>query len=53
MTTIAASRAARPTVDARSGPADVFVAFGITWGPKAADKLVAGHGRWHDRWVTT
>src|SRR3989442_11197369 len=30
MTTIAASPTARPTVDARSGPADVFVAFGIT-----------------------
>jgi hypothetical protein len=30
MTTIAASPAARPDVDARSGPADVFVAFGIT-----------------------
>ena len=30
MTTIASSPTARPTVDARSGPADVFVAFGIT-----------------------
>jgi glucose-6-phosphate 1-dehydrogenase len=22
-----------------------------SWGPKAADKLVAGHGRWHGPWV--
>jgi glucose-6-phosphate 1-dehydrogenase len=24
-----------------------------SWGPAAADKLVAGHGRWHGPWVTT
>ena len=23
------------------------------WGPKAADKLLAGHGRWHDPWVSS
>ena len=23
-----------------------------SWGPAAADKLVAGHGRWHGPWVT-
>jgi len=23
-----------------------------TWGPAAADELVAGHGRWHEPWVT-
>ncbi len=23
-----------------------------SWGPTAADKLVAGHGRWRDPWVT-
>jgi glucose-6-phosphate 1-dehydrogenase len=23
-----------------------------SWGPEAADKLVAGHGRWHGPWVT-
>jgi glucose-6-phosphate 1-dehydrogenase len=23
-----------------------------TWGPAAADRLVAGHGRWHGPWVT-
>jgi glucose-6-phosphate 1-dehydrogenase len=24
-----------------------------TWGPEAADKLVAGHGRWHAPWVAS
>jgi glucose-6-phosphate 1-dehydrogenase len=24
-----------------------------SWGPEAADKLLAGHGRWHGPWVTT
>jgi glucose-6-phosphate 1-dehydrogenase len=23
-----------------------------TWGPAAADELVAGHGRWHEPWVS-
>ncbi|HEY2869090.1 MAG TPA: glucose-6-phosphate dehydrogenase [Gaiellales bacterium] len=23
-----------------------------TWGPAAADELVAGHGRWHDPWAS-
>jgi glucose-6-phosphate 1-dehydrogenase len=22
-----------------------------TWGPRAADELIAGHGRWHEPWV--
>jgi glucose-6-phosphate 1-dehydrogenase len=22
-----------------------------SWGPEAADKLVAGHGRWHEPWI--
>jgi glucose-6-phosphate 1-dehydrogenase len=22
-----------------------------SWGPQAADKLIAGHGRWHEPWV--
>jgi glucose-6-phosphate 1-dehydrogenase len=22
-----------------------------TWGPSAADDLVAGHGRWHEPWL--
>jgi glucose-6-phosphate 1-dehydrogenase len=24
-----------------------------TWGPEAADKLVAGHGRWHGPWIAS
>ncbi len=24
-----------------------------SWGPKEADKLVAGHGRWHEPWMAT
>ena len=24
-----------------------------SWGPDAADELVAGHGRWHEPWVTS
>jgi glucose-6-phosphate 1-dehydrogenase len=24
-----------------------------SWGPKAADKLVAGHGRWHKPWIAS
>jgi glucose-6-phosphate 1-dehydrogenase len=24
-----------------------------TWGPQAAEELVAGHGKWHGPWVTT
>ena len=24
-----------------------------SWGPEAADELVAGHGRWHEPWVTS
>jgi glucose-6-phosphate 1-dehydrogenase len=24
-----------------------------SWGPKAGDKLVAGHGRWHEPWIAT
>jgi glucose-6-phosphate 1-dehydrogenase len=24
-----------------------------SWGPAAADKLVAGHGRWHDPWIAS
>jgi glucose-6-phosphate 1-dehydrogenase len=22
-----------------------------TWGPASADRVVAGHGRWHDPWM--
>jgi glucose-6-phosphate 1-dehydrogenase len=24
-----------------------------SWGPEAANELVAGHGRWHGPWVTS
>ena len=24
-----------------------------SWGPDAADKLISGHGRWHEPWYTT
>ena len=24
-----------------------------SWGPEAADSVVAGHGRWHDPWVAS
>jgi glucose-6-phosphate 1-dehydrogenase len=24
-----------------------------SWGPKAGDELVSGHGRWHGPWVTS
>jgi glucose-6-phosphate 1-dehydrogenase len=24
-----------------------------SWGPPAADSVVAGHGRWHDPWVAS
>jgi glucose-6-phosphate 1-dehydrogenase len=24
-----------------------------SWGPKAAEKLVAGHGRWHEPWIAS
>ena len=24
-----------------------------SWGPAAADELVAGHGRWHEPWIST
>ena len=24
-----------------------------SWGPKEADDLVAGHGRWHEPWIAS
>jgi len=24
-----------------------------SWGPKAAEKLVSGHGRWHEPWIAS
>jgi glucose-6-phosphate 1-dehydrogenase len=33
-------------------PPPVHVYEPGTWGPKAADEVVAGHGRWHEPWVS-
>jgi glucose-6-phosphate 1-dehydrogenase len=41
-------RVLEPLVD--SPPAIHPYAKG-SWGPAEADKLLAGHGRWHDPWV--
>jgi glucose-6-phosphate 1-dehydrogenase len=38
----------QPLLDA---PPPVHAYAPGTWGPTAADKLVAGHGRWHDPWI--
>jgi hypothetical protein len=55
----ARTAAARTTTD-EALPTDVLVVFGITgdlakqmtsWGPREADRLLAGHGRWHEPWV--
>jgi glucose-6-phosphate 1-dehydrogenase len=40
-------RIMQPLVDA---PPPVHAYAPGSWGPEAADKLVAGHGRWHDPW---
>ena len=32
-------------------PPPVHVYKPGSWGPKAADTLVEGHGRWHDPWI--
>ena len=42
-------RIMQPLVD---NPPPVHVYEPGSWGPEAADKLVAGHGRWHGPWVT-
>jgi glucose-6-phosphate 1-dehydrogenase len=41
-------RVMQPLLDA---PSPVHAYTPGTWGPRAADKLVAGHGRWHHPWV--
>jgi glucose-6-phosphate 1-dehydrogenase len=41
-------RIMQPLVDA---PPPVHPYAPGSWGPEAADKLVAGHGRWHEPWV--
>jgi glucose-6-phosphate 1-dehydrogenase len=42
-------RIMQPLLDARP-PVHTYAAG--SWGPEAADKLVAGHGRWHGPWVS-
>jgi glucose-6-phosphate 1-dehydrogenase len=42
-------RIMQPLLDA---PPPVHAYAPGTWGPEAANKLVAGHGRWHGPWVT-
>jgi len=42
-------RIMQPIVD---NPSPVHAYAPGSWGPEAADKLVAGHGRWHGPWVT-
>jgi glucose-6-phosphate 1-dehydrogenase len=41
-------RVLQPLLDA---PPPVHPYAKGSWGPEAADELVAGHGRWHDPWV--
>jgi glucose-6-phosphate 1-dehydrogenase len=43
-------RIMQPLLDA---PPPVHAYAPGTWGPKAADKLLAGHAHWHDPWVTS
>jgi glucose-6-phosphate 1-dehydrogenase len=43
-------RIMQPLLDA---PPPVHAYAPGSWGPKAADKLVAAHGRWHEPWVTS
>ena len=42
-------RIMQPLLDA---PPPVHAYAPGSWGPEAANKLVAGHGRWHGPWVT-
>ena len=41
-------RVMQPLIDA---PPPVQAYKPGSWGPQAADKLIAGHGRWHEPWV--
>ena len=43
-------RVMEPLVDA---PPPVHPYAKGTWGPAEADRLVAGHGRWHEPWTTS
>jgi glucose-6-phosphate 1-dehydrogenase len=42
-------RVMQPLLDA---PPPVHAYAPGSWGPKEADELVAGHGRWHEPWTT-
>ncbi len=41
-------RVMQPLLDA---PPPVLAYAPGSWGPKKADELLAGHGRWHDPWI--
>ena len=41
-------RVLQPLLDSPPSPHDYAK---DSWGPEAADKLVAGHGRWHEPWI--
>jgi glucose-6-phosphate 1-dehydrogenase len=43
-------RIMQPLLDA---PPPVHAYAPGSWGPEAADKLVAGHGRWHEPWIAS
>ena len=43
-------RVMQPLLDA---PPPVHAYAPSSWGPTAADKLVAGHGSWHEPWIAT
>jgi glucose-6-phosphate 1-dehydrogenase len=43
-------RIMQPLLDA---PPPVHAYVQGSWGPDAADALVAGHGRWHDPWIAS
>jgi glucose-6-phosphate 1-dehydrogenase len=43
-------RIMQPLLDA---PPPVHTYAQGSWGPEAADALVAGHGRWHDPWIAS
>jgi glucose-6-phosphate 1-dehydrogenase len=43
-------RIMQPLLDA---PPPVHAYAPGSWGPSAADDLVAGHGRWHEPWIAS
>jgi glucose-6-phosphate 1-dehydrogenase len=43
-------RVLQPLLDSPPPPHDYAKG---SWGPSAADKLVAGHGRWHEPWIAS